>query len=96
MGVTPAGEVWQFQVEGELWEQRIHPVVSANQIDTELAAAAQLAREVVTLGLELGVPYEQTHTCYEGIRPACGKCDACVERLAAFAANCTVDPLPYK
>ena len=39
VGFTPAGEVWQFQVEGELWEQRIHPVVSANQIDTELAAA---------------------------------------------------------
>lgn len=36
---APAGEVWQFQVEGELWEQRIAPVVSANQVDTGLAAA---------------------------------------------------------
>ncbi|MDP4534751.1 LysR family transcriptional regulator [Alkalimonas collagenimarina] len=36
---APAGEVWQFQVEGKLWEQRIHPVVSANQIDAGLAAA---------------------------------------------------------
>ena len=53
-------------------------------------------KEVVRVGIELGVPYAWTHTCYEGIRPACGKCDACVERLAAFAANCTVDPLPYK
>ena len=53
-------------------------------------------KEVVRVGIELGVPYARTHTCYEGIRPACGKCDACAERLAAFAANCTVDPLPYK
>ncbi len=53
-------------------------------------------KEVVRVGIELGVPYAWTHTCYEGIRPACGKCDACVERLAAFAANCIVDPLPYK
>ncbi len=44
------------------------------------------------LGLELGVPYGQTHTCYEGKRPAC---DACAERLAAFASNEIVDPLPY-
>lgn len=52
--------------------------------------------EVVALGLELGVPYELTHTCYEGKRPACGQCDACAERLAAFAANGVADPLEYE
>jgi len=52
-------------------------------------------REVVALGLELGVPYELTHTCYTGQRPACGKCDACTERLAAFGANGALDPLEY-
>lgn len=51
--------------------------------------------EVVKLGLELGVPYELTHTCYTGRRPACGQCDACAERLAAFAANGVPDPLEY-
>lgn len=39
VGFAPSGDVWPFQVEGRLWEQRINPVVSANQIDTELAAA---------------------------------------------------------
>lgn len=52
--------------------------------------------EVVALGLELGVPYELTHTCYTGRRPACGVCDACVERLAAFRANKVRDPLEYE
>jgi len=52
-------------------------------------------REVVALGLELGVPYELTHTCYTGQRPACAKCDACTERLAAFGANGARDPLEY-
>jgi len=52
--------------------------------------------EVVALGLELGVPYERTHTCYTGRRPACGRCDACAERLAAFAANAVPDPLAYE
>ncbi len=51
--------------------------------------------EVIALGLRLGVPYELTHTCYTGRRPACGQCDACAERLAAFQANDAVDPLPY-
>ncbi len=51
--------------------------------------------EVIALGLQLGVPYELTHTCYAGRRPACGRCDACVERLAAFKANDADDPLAY-
>ena len=53
-------------------------------------------REVIGVGLELGVPYEMTHTCYTGRRPACGVCDACVERTAAFAENGAVDPLDYE
>ena len=52
--------------------------------------------DVIRVGLELGVPYADTHTCYEGTRPACGICDACVERLAGFRTNGHVDPLDYK
>lgn len=52
--------------------------------------------EVVRAGLELGVPYEETHTCYEGKRPACGLCDACAERIAAFKANGVRDPIAYE
>jgi len=36
---APAGDVWVLQVEGKRWEQRVNPVVSANQIDASLAAA---------------------------------------------------------
>lgn len=39
VGFASSGDVWLFQVEGQLWEQHINPVVSANQIETELAAA---------------------------------------------------------
>ena len=52
--------------------------------------------QVVALGLRLGVPYALTHTCYAGTRPACGRCDACAERLGAFAANGAQDPLDYR
>ena len=52
--------------------------------------------EVVEIGLRLGVPYEITHTCYTGRRPSCGICDACVERIAAFRANHSPDPLEYE
>jgi len=52
--------------------------------------------EVVKLGLELVVPFELTHTCYNNRRPACGVCDACVERINAFKANKIKDSLPYE
>ena len=52
--------------------------------------------EVIAIGLALDVPYADTHTCYEGVRPGCGLCDACSERLHAFAANGATDPLAYR
>lgn len=47
---------------------------------------------VVKLGLELGVPYELTWSCYEGGEHPCGKCGTCLDRAAAFAANGVADP----
>jgi 7-cyano-7-deazaguanine synthase len=49
--------------------------------------------QVLERGFELGVPYELTHTCYKGLRPPCGDCDACRERLAAFVQLGRHDPL---
>ena len=47
---------------------------------------------VVKMGLELGVPYELTWSCYEGGDEPCGKCGTCIDRAAAFAANGVEDP----
>ena len=48
--------------------------------------------EVVRIGLELGVPYELTWSCYEGGEKPCGKCGTCIDRAAAFQANQMEDP----
>lgn len=48
--------------------------------------------EVVRQGLELGVPYELTWSCYEGGDEPCGVCATCIDRAAAFAANDADDP----
>ena len=39
--------------------------------------------------------YAHTHTCYEGLRPACGTCPACLLRLRGFKDAGVVDPIPY-
>lgn len=51
--------------------------------------------EIVQLGDRLGVPWEKTWSCYAGGDRACGVCDSCQLRLAAFAELGARDPLPY-
>ncbi len=51
---------------------------------------------IIKKGLELGIDYSKTWTCYEGKERACGKCGSCNERLEAFALNNSIDPLLYK
>lgn len=52
--------------------------------------------EIVTLGLELGAPFDLTWSCYRGEDRACGECDSCVLRLRAFRQAGVVDPIPYE
>lgn len=54
--------------------------------------------EIVRIGLSLGVDYALTRSCYDpdAAGRACGRCDSCRLRLAAFAAVHRVDPAPYQ
>jgi 7-cyano-7-deazaguanine synthase len=56
--------------------------------------------EIIDLGNRLGVPWAQTWSCYSdggGSPPqACGQCDACKLRLAAFAQRSLTDPISYR
>jgi 7-cyano-7-deazaguanine synthase len=53
--------------------------------------------EIIRTGLELGVDYGMTTSCYdptpEGL--ACGHCDACTLRLKGFADAGLTDPAVY-
>lgn len=54
--------------------------------------------QIVKKGIELGVDYSRTVTCYdpspEGA--ACGRCDACLLRLKGFAESGLSDPARYQ
>lgn len=50
--------------------------------------------QIIEQGLALGVDYAKTHTCYDPTpegRP-CGRCDACLLRIAAFKSLGMTDP----
>jgi 7-cyano-7-deazaguanine synthase len=53
--------------------------------------------QIIRRGLDLGVDYSITSTCYDPTRDgrACGSCDACILRKKGFAENGLTDPAPY-
>jgi 7-cyano-7-deazaguanine synthase len=54
--------------------------------------------EIIRRGVELGVDYGLTHSCYDpnsqGV--SCGHCDACQLRLKGFAEAGLADPVKYQ
>ena len=53
--------------------------------------------QIIKRGLELGVDYSITQSCYDPDEngAACGHCDACQLRLRGFAEAGATDPAPY-
>ncbi|MGB4708926.1 MAG: 7-cyano-7-deazaguanine synthase QueC [Fuerstiella sp.] len=54
--------------------------------------------QIIQRGLELGVDYSLTHSCYDP-SPAgvsCGECDSCQLRLKGFAEAGSTDPIAYQ
>ncbi|MEI6702745.1 MAG: 7-cyano-7-deazaguanine synthase QueC [Deltaproteobacteria bacterium] len=68
---------------------------SSFRIHTPLISLSKA--EIIRRGVELGVDYALTHSCYdpteEGI--SCGQCDSCRLRLKGFAEAGLCDPLRY-
>jgi 7-cyano-7-deazaguanine synthase len=66
------------------------------QIHTPLIKLSKA--EIIRRGLQLGVDYSLTNSCYDPDRAtgkACGQCDACLLRLKGFAAIGIADPIVY-
>ncbi|MBI4863699.1 MAG: 7-cyano-7-deazaguanine synthase QueC [Candidatus Riflebacteria bacterium] len=53
--------------------------------------------QIIRRGMELGVDYSLTHSCYDPDDQgrACGACDSCALRLRGFAEAGLIDPVRY-
>ena len=66
---------------------------SGNALHIEAPFVRLTKAEVVKKGLELGVPYHLTWSCYEGGDKPCCVCGTCIDRMAAFEINGVTDPI---
>ena len=87
---------WDCTVE---FIERLNHVLALNRrtpVVVHAPFAALRKAESLRLGLELGVDYAHTWSCYRGGGKACGTCPTCVERLSAFRETGAADPLEYE
>ena len=77
--------------------QQVIDVGTKPETDIELVApfVEWSKTDIAQRGLELGVPYELTWSCYRDEEPACGTCDSCAFRLEAFRNAGSKDPIAY-
>ncbi|MBX3363519.1 MAG: 7-cyano-7-deazaguanine synthase QueC [Phycisphaeraceae bacterium] len=64
-------------------------------IQTPLANLSKA--QIIRMGVELGVDYALTHSCYDpdDMGRACARCDSCLLRAAGFAQAGVADPTVY-
>ncbi|MCX4758670.1 7-cyano-7-deazaguanine synthase QueC [Kitasatospora purpeofusca] len=61
-----------------------------------LAPFIDLAKaDIVEIGRQIGVPYQDTWSCYRGGEVHCGRCGTCTERIEAFSLAGVEDPTEY-
>lgn len=80
-------DVFNNAMNTAIWEG------SGHQLTIEAPFVKWNKAQVIKKGLELGVPYHLTWSCYEGGEKPCGQCGTCIDRQEAFEANGVTDPL---
>lgn len=76
--------------------ERINAVLALNRgtaVTVHAPFIGMRKAEELRLGLDLGVDYAHTWTCYRGGDAPCGTCPSCVERADAFRETGRPDPL---
>jgi 7-cyano-7-deazaguanine synthase len=66
-----------------------------NRIQVQAPLLFKSKKDIIEMGIELGVKFDNTWTCYEGKEISCGTCGSCAARIAGFKKAGLVDPLPY-
>ena len=78
--------------------QAINNVNELNRRDRVRISAPLILKskkDIIQMGVNLGVDFSNTWTCYEGKEEACGYCTACSSRIKGFIDAGYVDPVKY-
>lgn len=77
-----------FQIAERIANENNELVIEAPFVDLDKSG-------IVKLGSTLGVPFNETWSCYAGVDKHCGACSSCRERKRAFLEASVNDPTEY-
>jgi len=66
-----------------------------NKIEILAPFITKSKADIIKIGVDAGVNFNLTHTCYNGEEIACGKCTACSSRIAGFIDAGFKDSIEY-
>ncbi len=100
LGATDIFYGAQAQDEYGYWDctsefvEKLNVVLDLNRLDAVTVHAPFTEKsktDIVKIGMELGVDYDHTWSCYRGGDKPCGTCPSCVEREKAFSSADSAD-----
>lgn len=94
-------DLYSYWDTSEDFVKAVNSMTSLNRqskITLETPFIRMSKEEEIRLGIELGVDFKSTWTCYRGPREgqACGVCPSCSERIMNFIKAGIEDPIPYE
>lgn len=98
-GATKIDSLAGYWDAEENFVERVNSVVCLNR-EKQIRVVAPLLemdkKDIVEKGVELGVPFDKTYTCYSGELPADANSASSSLRIKGFLQAGYIDPMPYK
>lgn len=86
---------WDGSIEFIQAINKVNKLNRRNRISIEAPLITKSKKDIIDKGIEVGVDFTNTWTCYEGKDKACGQCPACSSRIQGFLQAGYKDPIEY-
>lgn len=87
---------WDGSIEFLQAINKVNALNRRDRVDILAPLITKSKKDIIELGVSVGVDFSETWTCYEGESQACGQCPACSSRIKGFIDAGIRDPLDYK
>lgn len=86
---------WDGSVEFLRAINNVNALNRRDRVEIVAPLITKSKKDIIELGINVGVDFTKTWTCYEGKDKACGECTACSSRIKGFIDAGYIDPIQY-